>query len=194
MARIPVLAVVPPVLFAGLAGLFLWGMNRDDPGQLPTAFKGREVPEVSLVALPGQGEPFTDATLRDGEAKLVNFWASWCAPCRVEHPQLEALSAMGVPIYGINYKDDANGFANATGFLAEMGNPYRAIGADPSGRMSLDWGLYGVPETFVVDGKGKVLLRFAGPITRRVIDQQIRPALAEAGFDLPPMADAAAGG
>ncbi|MEI4486860.1 DsbE family thiol:disulfide interchange protein [Frigidibacter sp. MR17.14] len=185
MARIPVLAVIPPVIFAGLAGLFLWGMNRDDPAQLPTAFKGRTVPEVALVPLPGQGEPFTDATLHDGAAKLVNFWASWCAPCRVEHPNLSALAEIGVPIYGINYKDDANAFANATGFLAELGNPYQQVGADPSGRMALDWGLYGVPETFVVDGKGTVILRFAGPITRRVIDEQIRPALAKAGLELP---------
>ncbi len=109
--------------------------------------------------------------------KLVNYWASWCAPCRVEHPTLEELAAEGVPIYGINYKDDP---AKALAFLAELGNPYVAMGADASGRTALDWGVYGVPETFVIDGDGTVILRFAGPITGSVLEKTIRPALAAA--------------
>jgi cytochrome c biogenesis protein CcmG/thiol:disulfide interchange protein DsbE len=106
--------------------------------------------------------------------KLVNFWASWCAPCRVEHPKLEELAAEGLPIYGVNYKDEPD---KALAFLAELGDPYAGIGADAGGRMGLDWGLYGVPETFVIDGDGTVVLRFAGPITQSVLDTTIRPAI-----------------
>ena len=96
-----------------------------------------------------------------GQWVIVNFWASWCAPCRVEHPHLMALAAEGVPVYGVNYKDEP---AKALAFLAEMGNPYRAVGADLSGRMGIDWGLYGVPETFVIDGKGVIRYQHIGDI------------------------------
>lgn len=168
------LMVLPPLLFAALAGMFIWGMGREDPKQLPTAFAGKEAPAVTLSPL-GTGKPFTAADLRDGKVKLVNFWASWCAPCRVEHPNLQALAAEGIPVYGVNYKDAPK---NALGFLEELGNPYTAIGADANGRMALDWGVYGVPETFVVDGDGTVLFRFAGPVTQRVIDSSLRPLLA----------------
>ena len=176
MAKISPLMVLPPMLFAGLAVLFFVGMQREDPDQLPTALAGKAAPEVAVTPL-GDLPVFDAATLRDGQIKLVNFWASWCAPCRVEHPNLEALSAEGIPIYGVNYKDQPD---KALAFLAELGNPYTAIGADTSGRMALNWGLYGVPETYVIDGDGKVVLRFAGPITQRVIEAQIRPALENA--------------
>ena len=95
----------------------------------------------------------------------------------MEHPNLAALAAEGVAIYGINYKDEP---AKALAFLEELGNPYAAVGADASGRMALDWGVYGVPETYVIDGEGTIILRFAGPITQRVIEDQIRPALEKA--------------
>jgi cytochrome c biogenesis protein CcmG/thiol:disulfide interchange protein DsbE len=123
---------------------------------------------------------FDDASLRDGEVKLVNYWASWCAPCRVEHPNLDLLREEGVTIYGVNYKDDPE---KAIGFLEELGNPYAALGADPEGRMALDWGVYGVPETYVVDGEGVILLRVAGPVTQRVMDQTLRPAIEAARGD-----------
>ena len=129
-----------------------------------------------LTEFPGK-TLFDDATLRDGEVKLVNYWASWCAPCRAEHPNLEALSDEGIPVYGINYKDKLD---NAGAFLTELGDPYEGIGRDEQGRMALDWGLYGVPETYVIDGEGTVILRFAGPITQRVIESTIRPALEKA--------------
>ena len=112
--------------------------------------------------------------MRDGTVKLVNYWASWCAPCRVEHPNLEKLARDGITIYGVNYKDKAD---NALNFLKELGNPYAALGADESGRMALDWGVYGVPETYVIDGKGNIVLRFAGPITERVMQTTILPAI-----------------
>jgi cytochrome c biogenesis protein CcmG/thiol:disulfide interchange protein DsbE len=122
----------------------------------------------------GDGPVLRDADLRGDGVKLVNYWASWCAPCRVEHPNLTRLAAEGVTIHGVNYKDKP---ANALGFLSELGNPYTAMGADESGRMALEWGVYGVPETYVIDGQGKIVLRFAGPITERVLENTIRPAI-----------------
>jgi cytochrome c biogenesis protein CcmG/thiol:disulfide interchange protein DsbE len=165
--------IAPPLIFAAMAGMFWLGMNREDPNALPSAIAGSPAPPVALTELGGL-PIFADATLRAPGVKLVNYWASWCAPCRAEHPNLEKLAAEGVPIYGINYKDDP---AKALAFLAELGNPYAAVGADASGRTALDWGLYGVPETYVIDGGGRIVLRFAGPITERVLTETIRPAM-----------------
>ena len=160
MAKISPLMVIPPLVFLGLASMFLVGMFRDDPEALPSARIGQQAPALQITELPGKAL-FDDETLRDGNLKLVNYWASWCAPCRVEHPNLEALRAEGLPIYGINYKDDPD---NALAFLAELGDPYEAVGADNSGRAALDWGVYGVPETYLIDGDGNILLRVAGPL------------------------------
>ncbi|WP_138464743.1 DsbE family thiol:disulfide interchange protein [Poseidonocella sp. HB161398] len=176
MARISPLVALPPVIFAGLALAFYMGMKREDPDALPSTLEGRAAPQVVLEPLGGLPE-FDLASLADGQVKLVNFWASWCAPCRVEHPNLERLSAEGVTVYGINYKDQPQ---KALAFLQELGNPYAAVSADESGRAGIDWGIYGVPETFVIDGSGTVILRFPGPITEKVIEDTIRPALAKA--------------
>ena len=165
------LALAPVALFAALGGFFLSGLFRDDPDALPSAIVGDPAPPLSVAPLPGHA-PLTAEALGDGEVKLVNFWASWCVPCRAEHPQLEALSE-ALPVYGVNYKDQPG---DALAFLRELGDPFAAIGVD-EGRTGLDWGLYGVPETFVVDGDGVVRLRFAGPITRSVIEDTIRPAI-----------------
>mgnify|MGYP002630348579 CR=1 FL=1 len=170
-----VLMFLPPMLFAGLAGLFIVGMYRDDPDGLPSALTGKEAPPVQVTPL-ADFPTFSDADLRKPGVKLVNFWASWCGPCRAEHPMLEQLAAEGIPIYGVNYKDRTD---DAQGFLAELGNPYVAIGAD-AGRMALDWGVYGVPETYVIDGDGLIVLRFAGPISAAELERSIRPAIAEA--------------
>lgn len=170
------LMLIPPLAFLGLAAMFFVGMQREDPDALPSALAGRAAPAVEVTPL-GDLPTFDDAALRAPGVKLVNFWASWCAPCRVEHPNLEALADEGLTIYGVNYKDKP---ANAQGFLDEMGNPYAAMGQDDSGRMALDWGLYGVPETYVIDGDGTIVLRHAGPITQRIIDSTIRPAIEKA--------------
>ncbi len=162
-----------------MAGLFLGGMFRDDPDALPSTLIGSPAPALALSPL-GEGAPPTDASLRSGEVTLVNFWASWCAPCRVEHPQIMALKDEGLTIIGVNYKDDA---AKALDFLNELGDPYSAIGADTDGRTAIDWGVYGVPETFVVDGDGTVVLRFAGPITDSILKNRIRPAIEAAQAD-----------
>jgi cytochrome c biogenesis protein CcmG, thiol:disulfide interchange protein DsbE len=176
MAKVSPLMLAPPLIFAGLAAMFWFGMAREDPDQLPSALAGRQAPAVAVTQL-GPDAPFTDDDLRQGDVTLVNFWASWCAPCRVEHPNLEALAATGLTIFGVNYKDEP---ANALGFLEELGNPYVGMGADSSGRMGLNWGLYGVPETYVIDGQGNIVLRHAGPITQRVMESSIMPAIEKA--------------
>lgn len=176
MAKISPMMVVPVLVFAGFLGLSLVTLFSEDRDSLPSARVGQTAPPVVLTAFPGKAG-FDDATLRDGKVKLVNYWASWCAPCRIEHPNLQTLLDEGIDIYGINYKDQ---LANATSFLDELGDPYTAIGRDEKGRMALDWGLYGVPETYVIDGEGTIILRHAGPLTARVIEKTLRPALERA--------------
>lgn len=173
MARIPILMLAPPVLFLGLATLFYVGMQRENPDALPSVRVDQPAPAMTLGTL--GAEPGFDAdALNAPGVKLVNYWASWCAPCRAEHPNLEALAAEGIPIYGINYKDDPE---KALGFLEELGNPYAGLGTDDTGRTAIDWGVYGVPETFVIDSNGKVVFRFAGPITQRALEAKVRPAI-----------------
>ncbi|WP_176438526.1 DsbE family thiol:disulfide interchange protein [Actibacterium lipolyticum] len=168
--------ILPPLLFLGLAALFFVGMWRDDPDGLPSTRVGQAAPALTVTQL-GEGAPFDNAALNAPGVKLVNFWASWCAPCRAEHASLETMQNEGVVIYGINYKDEP---ANALGFLEELGNPYAAIAADGEGRTALEWGVYGVPETYVIDGNGKIVLRFAGPITQQILNNRIRPAIESA--------------
>ncbi len=172
MPRLRPLMLLPPLVFAALAVLFWYGNFRDGREELPSAREGQPAPPVVLTQL-GDKPVFDDATLRDGQVKLVNYWASWCAPCRAEHPLLEDL-AQEVPVYGVNYRDQAD---RALAFLDELGDPFTAVGADSAGRMGLDWGLYGVPETYVVAGDGTIELRFAGPITQDVVENRIRPAM-----------------
>jgi cytochrome c biogenesis protein CcmG/thiol:disulfide interchange protein DsbE len=176
MAKFSPLMALPPLVFISLAGLFIFGMNRDDPNQLPSAAIGKSAPSIAQVTPMQTLTPLTDQMLRaEGSGvKLVNYWASWCAPCRAEHAQLQTLAGEGVEVLGINYKDKESA---AVGFLTELGNPYAAVGADASGRTALEWGLYGVPETYVLNGEGEVTYRFAGPITQEILDKYIRPEI-----------------
>ena len=176
MAKISPLMIAPPVIFIGFAVMAGIGMFRADKDALPSAREGQPAPLVLVEPLP-EKTVFDDASLRSDGVKLVNYWASWCAPCRAEHPNLETLADEGIAIYGVNYKDDAS---KALKFLGDLGDPYVAIGADESGRMALDWGVYGVPETYVIDAQGVIVARFAGPITKRVLQETIRPAIAAA--------------
>lgn len=176
MTRISGLMILPPVLFFGLAGVFIWGMARPDPSAIPSVLIGQEAPAVTAAGFPG-APGFTTDTLRDGKVKIVNFWASWCGPCRAEHPGLMALSKEGVPVYGVNYRDRPG---DAQAFLAELGNPYTAIGTDEKARMGFEWGVTSVPESFVVDGEGRVIKRITGPLVERVISSDLRPALRQA--------------
>ena len=171
------LMLLPPLVFAGLALAFYAGMQRGDPA-LPSAMQGRTAPLIEVTAL-ADHPLVTQADMTAPGVKLVNFWASWCQPCRVEHPMLEKLAAEGVAINGINYKDKPS---DATKLLADLGNPFVRIGVD-SGRMALNWGVYGVPETYVIDGNGIVVLRWAGPITEDVLEREIRPAMAKAAAE-----------
>jgi len=166
----------PLVIVAGFTVLAFVGLQRENPNELPSTLEGRAAPAVEVTPL-GDKKPFKDSDLRGEGVKLVNFWASWCAPCRVEHPNLEKLTQQGITIYGVNYKDKPG---NALKFLNDLGDPYAAIGADEAGRMALNWGVYGVPETYVIDGNGQILLRFAGPITERAMQNQILPAIEKA--------------
>ncbi len=171
--RVSLLMLLPPVLFGGLALLFLLGMNRDNPNELPSALVGKQAPAVQVTQFSDM-TLVEDADLRTGKMKLVNFWASWCGPCRVEHPNLMALQSEGIEIVGVNYKDQPG---NAESFLSDLGDPYTRGGADTTGRMALNWGVYGVPETYLIDGEGNVVLRIAGPVTQREIDERLRPAM-----------------
>lgn len=176
MKRIPVLYLIPPVIAALIGVMFFVGLFREGANSLPSTLEGRAAPPLVAQPLPGY-PPIPDDVLSQPGVKLVNFWASWCAPCRVEHPNLLALSDLGIRIIGVNYKDKE---PNALGFLAELGSPFAALGADPAGRTAIEWGVYGIPETFVIDGDGKVVLRFAGPLTQRAIDATLMPAIEKA--------------
>jgi cytochrome c biogenesis protein CcmG/thiol:disulfide interchange protein DsbE len=175
MARVPGLVILPVVLFVAFAGLAGWALMRTDPEEIPSAMVGREAPPVGAATLPGK-PALSDELLRRPGVKLVNFWASWCPPCRAEHPTLAAL-ARELPVYGVNLKDPE---ANALAFLAEHGDPFAAHAADPRGRMAIDWGVTAPPETFIIDGEGRIIYRFAGPLLREDYTQRFLPELAKA--------------
>jgi cytochrome c biogenesis protein CcmG/thiol:disulfide interchange protein DsbE len=167
------IAALPAVVFLAIVAAFLWGLFNNDDG-LPSTMIGRDIPEFDLPPIEGRGKGLTTADLR-GEVSLVNIWASWCVPCRVEMPLLVELAQTdSVPIHGINLKDKP---AAARRFLAELGDPYDRIGADNSGRTAIDWGVYGVPETFVIDAKGRIAYKHVGPFNRRSLKEDILPVV-----------------
>lgn len=177
----------PLVVFLGLALLLLVRLFAGDPSQVPSALIGREVPQFELAALEGlveAGRPvpgFSDADLGGGEVTIVNVWASWCVPCREEHPFLVELARdERIRLFGINYKDAPE---NARRFLGRYGNPFDAVGVDASGRVGIDWGVYGVPETFIVDRNGRIAYKHIGPITDRSLREQFLPELEKALAD-----------
>ena len=176
MGKIRPLMLVPPLLFLVLVGVFLVGNFRENRDELPSTLVGRDAPQMELGALEGRAA-FDNADLRAGEVTLVNFWASWCPPCRAEMPFFADLTAQGFTIYGVNARDDP---ANAQAFLDELGNPFEGIGTSRDGRAAIDWGVYGMPETFVVDGEGRVVTRYAGEVTERVWRDRLLPAIEDA--------------
>jgi cytochrome c biogenesis protein CcmG/thiol:disulfide interchange protein DsbE len=172
------LMLVPAVFFAALALLFWKGLG-GNPSEVPSALIGKPVPQFKLEAVEGLGVPgFDTAALRAGEVTLVNVWASWCGPCRQEHPLLLELSGRtDIRLFGLNYKDEPE---NARRFLGTLGQPYAAAGADPDGRAAVDWGVYGVPETFVIDGNGIIRFKWIGPMTAEAIAAKLNPEIEKA--------------
>ena len=171
------LSTLPAVLFLVTAVFFWAELQRDNSGFLASNLVGKAAPSLTLSQLGTDRIP-ERSDLDAPVVKLANFWASWCAPCRAEHPNLMALAQAGIPIIGVNYKDQPE---KALGFIEELGNPYSTIGADSTGRNAINWGVYGIPETFVIDENGIILLRWPGPVTRRVLDQEIIPLLNPSG-------------
>jgi cytochrome c biogenesis protein CcmG/thiol:disulfide interchange protein DsbE len=173
---------VPLLLVLALFSLFggyliattFFGYQRD---ALPSTLIGRPAPQTDLPPLRDSGRGLDMAAIEAEGVKLVNIWASWCGPCRVEHPFLMDLAAAGVTIHGINQRDEP---ANALSFLNELGDPFTAIGVDRNGRASVDWGVYGVPETFVLNGEGEIVYKHVGPIHERDMESRIWPAIREA--------------
>ena len=168
--------LLPLLIFLILAGFFLAQlMSGRDQSVIPSALLDAPAPETDLPALPGIKVPGLRSADFAGKVTLVNVFASWCAPCRDEHPTLiELAKDTRFSLVGLNYKDKED---NARGFLSELGNPYAAIGVDASGRKGIDWGVYGVPETFVIGRDGRIAYKFVGPLTPQGVSQKLMPAI-----------------
>lgn len=178
-----IITVLPVLIFAGLAVLLFKGLS-GDPSTLPSTLINRPVPEFKLEPVAGLDRPgLSSENLRKGKVTIVNIWASWCGPCRAEHPILMELAKRDdIVLVGINNKDDA---ANAARFLGALGQPFSAIGADTTGRTTIDWGGYGVPETFIVDGKGVIRYKHVGPIDPDALAGRFDAEIRKAAVTLP---------
>lgn len=171
--RFRVAYVIPVFFFAGLAVALAWGLTRD-PSILPSTLIGKSVPEFNLPPVQDRTLGLSSADLK-GEVSLVNVFASWCTACRYEHPVFMRLKEDGVvPIHGINYKDRPQ---DAAKWLDDLGDPYMRTGADLDGRVSIEWGVYGVPETFVIDREGRIVFKQVGPVTPEVYRDKIGPMI-----------------
>lgn len=171
--------LIPVAVFGVVAAYFLWGLDPNrNLSDLPSVMIDKPVREFSLPPIEGMDMlGLSDADLRTGEVTVVNFFASWCVPCRLEHRFLIELAQKDkVRVFGVNYKNNAD---EARAWLAELGNPYGRIGADIDGRIGIDWGVYGLPETYIVDGTGRIRYRRIGQIDQLTLDQTIRPLIKE---------------
>jgi cytochrome c biogenesis protein CcmG/thiol:disulfide interchange protein DsbE len=177
------LVLLPLLAFLALSALFLFRLGSGDPSKLPSALIGRPVPATDLPPVAGlmrDGAPVPGLATADfnGAVSLVNVWASWCVPCHDEAPLLMQMSAdKRIRLVGINYKDQAD---NARRFIGRYGNPFAAVGADSNGRASIDWGVYGVPETFVVGRDGRIAYKLVGPITPGNLETTLKPQIEKA--------------
>jgi cytochrome c biogenesis protein CcmG/thiol:disulfide interchange protein DsbE len=185
--RSPWLYAIPLLVFAALAAVFAKGLFSGDASKVPSALIGKPAPAVTLAPLEGlqrDGQPVPSFAMDDlakGKATIVNVFASWCAPCRVEHPFLVAMADSAavkqgkVALVGFNYKDEAE---NARRFLGALGNPYSAVGVDRAGRAAIDWGVYGVPETFLIGPDGRILEKHVGPLDGQAASRMLAKAAA----------------
>ena len=181
--RSRLIVVIPLLAFLGLAALFMVRLGTGDPSRIPSALIGHPAPETNLPALPGlerdgKEVPGLDSAAFKGAVTLLNVWASWCVPCRDEAPLLLRLATdRRIRVVGINFKDQPD---NARRFLGRYGNPFVANGTDGSGRAAIEWGVYGVPETFVVGRDGRISYKLIGPITPDNLERALRPAIEQA--------------
>lgn len=185
--RASVLTLIPLIVFAGIAAtaakmLYVQDFRGKNIAEIPSVLIGNKAPSLDLPPLEGAGLPaLSDAAIK-GKVTLVNVFASWCIPCREEHPILKALAKDDrLNIVAINYKDRSD---SALNFLSELGNPYRAIGVDPKGRATIDWGVYGVPESYLVAPDGTILYKRVGPFDELSLNKGLYPAMEKAGLSI----------
>jgi cytochrome c biogenesis protein CcmG, thiol:disulfide interchange protein DsbE len=177
------LVALPLVVFAALAALFLLRLYGGDPSKIPSALIGRPAPQTTLPALEGLVRdgtqvPGLDPAAFKGKVSLVNVWASWCVPCHDEAPLLTELAKDNrLQLVGINYKDAPD---NARRFLGRYGNPFGIVGADTNGRASIEWGVYGVPETFIIGREGTIVYKLVGPVTPQNLDSVLKVEIEKA--------------
>jgi cytochrome c biogenesis protein CcmG/thiol:disulfide interchange protein DsbE len=177
------IVLVPLIAFLGLAALFMLRLGSGDPSRIPSALIGHRAPQTDLPPLPGLERdgntvPGLDSTAFEGAVTVLNVWASWCVPCHDEAPLLMKLAAdRRIRIVGINYKDQLD---NARRFLGRHGNPFVANGIDGNGRAAIEWGVYGVPETFVIGRDGRIAYKLVGPITPHNLERALQPAIEKA--------------
>lgn len=169
--------VIPLAAFAVVLAFLAAGLKLN-PRELPSPLIGKPAPAFRLPALPPAADPAFDSAQMQGRVYLLNVWASWCAACLDEHPLLNQLAAAGMQIIGLNYKDDG---ADAAAWLARFGNPYAHIPVDRDGRIGLEFGVYGVPETYLIDAGGVIRFKHIGPLTAEVVRRELLPRLAQLG-------------
>ena len=178
-----ILIALPLVVFAALVVAFMFRLGNDDPSRLPSALIGRPAPATVLPPLDGlkaggAAVPGLTAATFSGHVSVVNVWAAWCVPCHDEAPLLDKLhDDKRFQMIGINYKDVAE---NARRFLGRYGNPFDAVGVDANGRAAIEWGVYGVPETFVIGRDGKIAFKLVGPITPDNVDSVLKREIEKA--------------
>jgi cytochrome c biogenesis protein CcmG/thiol:disulfide interchange protein DsbE len=181
--RRPVVMALPLIAFALLAALFWFRLGSGDPSRIPSALIGHPAPQTALPAIAGlvsNGAPVPglDPALFKGKVSVVNVWASWCVPCHDEAPLLTELAKDNrLQLVGINYKDAPD---NARRFLGRYGNPFTIVGADANGRAGIEWGVYGVPETFIVGREGTILYKLVGPVTPENIETVLKSEIDKA--------------
>lgn len=167
--------IVPLAVFGLMVMVFWLGLGRD-PSVVPSPLIGKPAPTFSLPRLDDPSQTLGDDVLR-GQVSLVNVWGTWCVGCRQEHNTLLAIAASGeVPIYGLNWKDDS---LQARAWLARLGNPYAATAVDADGRVAIDWGVYGAPETFLIDAQGTVVYKHIAPLTLEIWQRDFMPIIRE---------------